>query len=138
VALQIAIMKVLSSYPGGRASLAALKSDLALLASSGPEWTQRLKRLAANAPDLDIFSQAFVVRDEAGWELTKAGYAALQTLEVPNVAPPQPAFAAAVALQMVAPEIHVTARPRKLVKVAFGTDSVARRRRARSVRTRSA
>jgi hypothetical protein len=137
VALQIAIMKVLSSYPGGRASLAALKADLALLASSGPEWTQRLKRLAASAPDLDIFSQAFVVRDGDGWELTKAGYAALQTLEVPNATPPQPALEA-VALQMFAPEIHGTARPRKLVKVGFGNESVARPRRARAVRTRSA
>jgi hypothetical protein len=41
--------------------------------SSGTDWTDRMKGLAARAPDLDIFSQSFVVRDAEGWEITDAG-----------------------------------------------------------------
>ncbi|MCC8954174.1 hypothetical protein H8B02_12135 [Bradyrhizobium sp. Pear77] len=37
VSSQMAIPRVLSSYPGGRASVAELKRDLAILNSSGPE-----------------------------------------------------------------------------------------------------
>jgi hypothetical protein len=67
------ILKVLSSYPGGRASVAELKRDLAILSSSGLEWTQRMRRLAARVPDPDVFGQRLVHRDETGWQLTEAG-----------------------------------------------------------------
>ncbi len=81
MSFQIASLKILSSYPGGRASLADLKRDLAILTTSGPDWTQRMKRLAARAPDLDAFSQRFIERDEAGWSITAAGRAFLNDLE---------------------------------------------------------
>jgi hypothetical protein len=85
VSVQIAIMKVLASYPDGCASLAAMKSDLAFLAGAGPEWGQRLKRLAVKAPGLDIFSQRLVLKDEMGWKLTAAGRAMLRYIETPTL-----------------------------------------------------
>jgi hypothetical protein len=50
---------------------------------SGSDWTNRTKRLAVRAPGLDIFTQAFVLRDEAGWQITHAGKAFLAALEAP-------------------------------------------------------
>ena len=66
-----------------RASLDDLKRAMAILISSGPDWTNRTKRLGARAPGLDIFTQAFVLRDEAGWQITHAGTAFLAGLEAP-------------------------------------------------------
>jgi hypothetical protein len=42
---------------------------VAILISSGPDWTDRTTRLAARAPGLDIFTRAFVVRDNASWQI---------------------------------------------------------------------
>jgi hypothetical protein len=58
VSFQITVLKVLAAHPDGRASLADLKRYMAVLASSGPDWSQRMKRLAARAPGPDIFSDA--------------------------------------------------------------------------------
>src|SRR5882757_2496718 len=52
--------------------------------TSGPDWTDRTKRLAARAPGLEIFSQSFVLRDNAGWQITDAGRAFLASVETPN------------------------------------------------------
>ena len=49
---------------------------------SVPEWTARMKRLSALAPDLDIFGAEYVLRDNAGWQLTEAGQAFLVAIEV--------------------------------------------------------
>jgi len=81
VSLQIAILKVLVSHPEGRATIAALNSDLSILNTSGPDWTNRLKRLAARAPDLDIFVQGLILRDSSGWQITPEGRAFLDWLE---------------------------------------------------------
>jgi hypothetical protein len=81
VSLQIAILKVLVSHPEGRATIAALNSDLSILNTSGPDWTNRLKRLAARAPDLDIFGQKLILRDSSGWQITPEGRAFLDGLE---------------------------------------------------------
>jgi hypothetical protein len=67
MSFQITVLKVLSGHPGGRASLIELRCAVAILISSGKDWTARTKRLAARAPGIDIFSQSFVLRDEAGW-----------------------------------------------------------------------
>jgi hypothetical protein len=75
VSLQIAILKVLVSHPEGRATIAALNSDLSILNTSGSDWTDRLKRLAARAPDLDIFGQRLILRDSSGWQITPEGRA---------------------------------------------------------------
>ena len=81
MSLQIAILKVLVSHPEGRATIASLNSDLCILNTSGPDWTDRLKRLAARAPDLDIFGQGLILRDSSGWQITPEGRAFLDWLE---------------------------------------------------------
>jgi hypothetical protein len=83
VSFQITILKVLAGHPEGRASLADLKRAVAILMCSGPDWTDRTKRMAARAPDLEIFSQSFALRDDAGWQITDAGRAFLASVETP-------------------------------------------------------
>jgi hypothetical protein len=80
VSLQVAILKVLSGHPDGKAPIEALNSDLRLL-SGCKDWNWRMKRLASQAPDLDIFGQRLVVRSNSGWQLTNAGRAALASME---------------------------------------------------------
>ena len=81
MSLQIAILKVLVSHPEGRATIAALTCDLCILNTSGSDWTDRLRRLAARAPRLDIFGQRLVLRDSSGWQITPEGRAFLDWLE---------------------------------------------------------
>ena len=81
MSFQITVLKVLAGKPEGRASLGDLKRAVAILISSGSDWTDRTKRLAARAPGLDIFSQSFVLRDDAGWQITDAGRAFLTSVE---------------------------------------------------------
>jgi len=81
VSLQIAILKVLVSHPEGRATIAALNCDLCILNTSGSDWTDRLRRLAARAPGLDIFGQRLILRDSSGWQITPHGRAFLDWLE---------------------------------------------------------
>lgn len=80
VSLQVQIMLVLSGHPDGRATLLAMKADLKVLAGAGEGWSQRIKRLAANAPGLDIFTEGYVMRDASGWEITDAGRKALRRM----------------------------------------------------------
>jgi hypothetical protein len=67
------VLKVLAGHPGGRASIADVKQYMAVLICSGADWSQRMKRLAARAPDLDIFSSGYVLREPSGWQITEAG-----------------------------------------------------------------
>jgi hypothetical protein len=97
VSFQITVLKVLAGHPEGRASLAELKRAVAILISSGSDWTDRTKRLAARAPGLDIFSQSFVLRDDAGWQITDAGRAFLASVETP--------------IQVTAPEVVAPSVP---------------------------
>ncbi|MGY4256660.1 hypothetical protein ACVI1L_003728 [Bradyrhizobium sp. USDA 4516] len=60
---QVTVLKILVSYPDGLARMADLKRDMAILATSGSDWAERTKRLAARMPDLDIFSQRLVTRE---------------------------------------------------------------------------
>jgi hypothetical protein len=87
VSLQVAILKVLSGRPAGRATLEDLKSDLTFFSSIGAEWTDRMRRLAARAPALDIFGQGFVLRDHHGWQLTSAGSELIAMIEAPACPP---------------------------------------------------
>lgn len=43
---QVTVLKVLVSYPDGFVLMADLKRDMAILATSGPDWAERTKRLA--------------------------------------------------------------------------------------------
>ena len=81
MSLQIAILKVLVSYPEGRATIAELNSNLSILNTSGSDWTDRLRRLAARAPGLDIFGQRLILRNSSGWQITPEGRAFLDWLE---------------------------------------------------------
>jgi hypothetical protein len=79
---QVTVLKILASYPGGRATLADIKRDMAILAASGRDWADRTKRLAAPVPDLNIFSQGLVERDLFGWQITGKGQELLKLLEL--------------------------------------------------------
>jgi hypothetical protein len=78
---QVTVLKILVSYPRGYAAMADLKRDMAILATSGREWAQRTKRLAARVPELDIFSQGLVERLDGGWRITDKGRKVLETME---------------------------------------------------------
>jgi hypothetical protein len=39
--------------------------------------------MAARAPEMNIFSQSFVLRDDAGWQITAAGLEFLAVLQSP-------------------------------------------------------
>jgi hypothetical protein len=83
VSFQITILKVLAGHPEGRASIADLTRYVSVLISSGTDWTNRTKRLAARAPKLDIFADSFVLRDDNGWHITEGGRQFLALLETP-------------------------------------------------------
>ena len=42
-----------------------------------------MKRLAARAPDLDIFSSGYVLREPSGWQITEQGRNFLILIESP-------------------------------------------------------
>jgi hypothetical protein len=85
VNFQVTVLKVLVSYPGGFAPMDDIKRDMAILATSGRDWSDRTKRLAARVPDLDIFSQGLVDRESGGWKITDKGRAVLEFMEARTV-----------------------------------------------------
>jgi hypothetical protein len=87
VSFQITVLKVLAGHPQGHASLADLKHYVAVLSCSGADWSQRMKRLAARAPELDIFSNGYVLREASGWQITAKGREFLISIEEPLVEP---------------------------------------------------
>ena len=78
---QVTVLKVLVSYPDGFAAIADLKRDVAILATSGRDWAERTRRLAARVPGLDIFSQGLVERLNGGWCITDKGRSVLEIME---------------------------------------------------------
>ena len=103
MSFQITVLKVLAGHPEGRASLAELTRYVSILISSGPDWTNRTKRLAARAPKLDIFADSFVLRDDRGWQITESGRQFLASLEAPLPIAAEP---------VQAPEADITKQPR--------------------------
>ncbi len=87
VSFQITILKVLAGQPEGRASHPDVTRAVAILMSSGADWSNRMKRLAARAPDLSIYCSNYVARDSAGWQITDAGRAFLIAIEAPECEP---------------------------------------------------
>ena len=81
MSIQVAILKVLASHGSGRATLASLKRDIAILSTSGPDWNARIRRLARRVPAIDIFGAGYVLRDDEGWQITPAGREFLSALE---------------------------------------------------------
>ena len=88
MSFQVTVLKVLAGHPDGRLSVNDLKRAVAILFCSGPEWTDRTKRMLARAPGLDIFSQSLVIRDAQGWQITDAGRTLLAAIEKPATVPP--------------------------------------------------
>ena len=86
MSFQITILKVLAGHPDGQASLSEVTRAVSLLMSIGPDWTNRMKRLAALVPELDIFGRSFVVRNDSGWQITQRGIRFLTLLEAGVVA----------------------------------------------------
>jgi hypothetical protein len=129
VSLQFSILKVLAGQPDGRATVPDLNRYITLL--SCPEWTARMKRLSALAPDLDIFGSRYVLRDDAGWQLTEAGAAFLAALdEIPAVATPAEKITPPEVIVIVqAPARQLPAPPLRLV-----IDNLRGRRRSRGNR----
>jgi hypothetical protein len=127
VSLQFSILKVLAGQPEGRATLADLNRYITLLSS--PEWTARMKRLSARAPDLDIFSSSYVLRDDAGWKLTEAGHAFLAAIETPVPAKPGAITSPEIIVMVSDPARQSPAPPLRLV-----IDNARGRRRTRSNR----
>lgn len=119
MSLQVQIMLILSGHPDGRATLAAMKADLAVLAGAGPGWTQRIKRLASNAPGLDIFTEGFVVRDASGWQISEAGRLALRRMDSISPALPDPPVAVKPAIAIVARRASapLPSSPAKLIHI---------------------
>ncbi|WP_368508736.1 hypothetical protein [Bradyrhizobium lupini] len=77
---QVTVLKILVSYPEGFAVMADLKRDMAILATSGPDWAERTKRLAARARARH-FSDRLVERQNGGWRITVNGRAVLESME---------------------------------------------------------
>jgi hypothetical protein len=98
VSFQITVLKVLAGHPEGRASIADLTRYVSILISSGTDWTNRTKRLAARAPKLDIFGNSFVLRDNNGWQITEGGRQFLASLEAPLPISSEPAQGAEAAM----------------------------------------
>ncbi|MDX3969173.1 MAG: hypothetical protein QHD01_21610 [Bradyrhizobium sp.] len=78
---QVTVLKILVSYPGGFAVMDDIKRDMAILATSGRDWADRTRRLAARVPNLDIFSQGLVERQSGGWMITDKGRTVLEFME---------------------------------------------------------
>ena len=81
MSFQLTVMKVLAGHSEGRASIADLTRCVAILSSSGADWSDRMKRLAARAPSLDIFRSGYVLRQDTGWLLTNLGLDFLKSIE---------------------------------------------------------
>lgn len=52
-----------------------------------------MKRLAARTPELDIFSNSYVLRDPSGWQITRQGRDFLASIEAPSAEPAVSAIA---------------------------------------------
>jgi hypothetical protein len=109
VSFQVTILKVLAGQPEGCLSLVDLRNNVAILISSGPDWTDRTKRIAAGTPGLDIFSQGMVLRSSGGWRITDAGRAFLAECEVPISSNSQES--ASEAVEIKAPAVTLPPAP---------------------------
>ena len=130
MSFQITVLKVLAGHPDGRASLADLKRAVGILISSGTDWTDRTKRLAARAPGLDIFSQALVLRDTDGWQITDAGRTLLTSIETRVPTTPESERAPEV---VVEPALPAQQPMRRLRTDRRARPSLTRRRRISAV-----
>ena len=108
--------------------IADLTRCVAKLTSSGADWAQRMKRLAARAPGLDIFTSGYVLREDSGWLITDPGREFLKSIEAPALQLPiEPAVSEPAANEPavpVAPDL-----PPNVIQL-IGHKSARRRRAA--------
>ncbi|MGY3478720.1 hypothetical protein [Bradyrhizobium ottawaense] len=128
---QVTVLKILVAYPDGFAVMEDLKRDMAILATSGRDWADRTRRLAARVPDLDIWSQGLVERTSGGWKITSKGRAALELMEA-RPAAPEPSQASVVEETTAAMEVATDVPPLRQPA------DRAKRRRERRERRREA
>ncbi len=128
---QVTVLKILVSYPDGFAVMADLKRDMAILATSGRDWSERTKRLAARVPTLDIFSQALIERLNGGWQITEKGRTVLDCMEGRSSPPQTAAGAPAEQLPFAEPATRL------LVSIRAGRNQRLQRRRAARARARA-
>ncbi|WP_146986970.1 hypothetical protein [Bradyrhizobium macuxiense] len=91
MSFQLTVLKVLAGQSAGRASVAEIRHAVEILMNSGKDWTDRMKRLAQHAPDLNIFSARYVLCNHQGWEITDEGrqfLAALDAAVANRIEPP--------------------------------------------------
>ncbi|MGY3529298.1 hypothetical protein ACVISU_002066 [Bradyrhizobium sp. USDA 4452] len=100
---QVTVLKILAAYPEGFAVMEDLKRDMAILTTSGRDWADRTRRLAARVPDLDIWSQGLVERISGGWRLTSKGREVLEFMEARPM--PEPIQAMAIS-EITVPNIE--------------------------------
>ena len=129
MSFQITILKVLAGHPDGRASVAELTRFVSILISSGSDWTDRMRRLAARAPKLEIFADAFVLRDDRGWSITESGRQFLALLEAPIPAhpeeqerPPGPRVTVVAAPRQVQPTLRLVVDNTRTSQPDLGPD----------------
>jgi hypothetical protein len=131
VNFQVTVLRILVSYPGGFASMADLKRDMAILATSGRDWAARTKRLASRVPDLDIFSQGLIERLNGGWRITDKGSSVLDLMEArPGANEPQ-------RVEEVRPAPPKPAVPPQRLPAEWGPRRRERRQRRRAACERS-
>jgi hypothetical protein len=128
VNFQVTVLKILASHPDGWASMADLKRDMAILATSGREWSERTKRLASGFSDLSIFAQGMVVRVDGGWRITEEGRRALALME---------RLAARSAIAVPVQEWTVRSHPLSPADISF-LEVRNQRRQVRRLRRRAA
>lgn len=126
---QVTVLKILAAYPDGFAVMEDLKRDMAILATSGRDWADRTRRLAAKAPGLDIWSQGLVERLSGGWKITAKGRAVLDLMEA------RPAASETVQVPAVEDSIAASTSP---VSPLRQPADRAKRRRERRERRREA
>ncbi|GAB9241470.1 hypothetical protein [Bradyrhizobium diazoefficiens] len=126
---QVTVLKILAAYPDGFAVMEDLKRDVAILATSGRDWADRTRRLAANAPGLDIWSQGLVERLSGGWKITTKGRTVLDLMEG------RPAASKAIQVAAVEDSIAVSKSPISTLRQPADR---AKRRRERRERRREA
>jgi hypothetical protein len=133
---QVTVLKVLVSYPGGFATMDALKRDMAILATSGPDWSERTKRLAARAPGLNIFEQGLVERGNGGWRVTDKGRAVLELMEARISSQPLAAVSVVekASAEQVTPEQCSAQTSQFITPPRPPVDRASRRRQAREWR----
>jgi hypothetical protein len=101
--------------------------------SSGSDWTDRMRRLAARAPKLEIFADAFVLWDDRGWCITDSGRQFLASLEAPipahaeeQVQPSGPRVTVVTAPSQVQPTLRLVVDNTRTSQPDVGPDETRR------------